>query len=519
MFVLDALPPAAEPLGERVLSHGEVANRLADRRPGYPLGQWLATLEFDELTEAELVQVAEAWERQERHLAARRNELYAALESRTAPAWDGLPPARSAEEWEQIAGRARVDAVSMRLGMAWQTAGERFEHATALASTGVLAQTGAALSRGEVSEASARLFVRCTSGVSADVARAVESALLPRAGRLTPGKLGRLLKREVARRRPDLDALENEEARARRCVTRPRPSDFGMATLQVEGPAEDIHSLWTAIDALGRATTFAAKESLRAAGLPSAAAEGIDAHRFDALINLAAGALAQGGLPERHGRRPSIQVTVALSTLLGLDDEPGDLDGHGALDAHTVRRIASDPTATWHRLVTDDLGRVLDYGTTRYRPPQDLTDLVIARDRTCIFPTCSVPARNCQIDHIVPFPTGPTSESNTGPECGRHHRAKTAKLTSVRYDPATGEAVWVDQFGVPAVRTPETVPTAPASDATLRQISAILRRGSEDMVLAADRARADIEARRTLEQGPQALPPRTSGQDDEAPPF
>lgn len=162
---------------------------------------------------------------------------------------------------------------------------------------------------------------------------------------------------------------------------------------------------------------------------------------------------------------------------------------------------------------------MIDYGTTRYRPPQDLTDFVLARDRTCIFPTCSVPARRCQIDPFVPYPTGPTSQSNNGPECGRHHQPKTAKLYSVSYDPATGEAAWVDQFGAVFSRLPETVPIAPESDTTLRQISAILRRGREDMVLAAERARADLGPRRTAD--PVRWLPRvaTTGKDDDPPPF
>ena len=33
-------------------------------------------------------------------------------------------------------------------------------------------------------------------------------------------------------------------------------------------------------------------------------------------------------------------------------------------------------TGTWHRLVTDELGHLIDYGQTVYRPPQDLQDFV-----------------------------------------------------------------------------------------------------------------------------------------------
>ena len=105
--------------------------------------------------------------------------------------------------------------------------------------------------------------------------------------------------------------------------------------------------------------------------------------------------------------RPSIQVTVALSTLLGLDEQPGDLDGSGPIPASLARRIAADQSGTWRRLVTDETGRLVNYGRSTYRPPKDLADHVIARDRTCRFPTCNRKAGRCEIDRenvSVPLP-------------------------------------------------------------------------------------------------------------------
>jgi len=39
-----------------------------------------------------------------------------------------------------------------------------------------------------------------------------------------------------------------------------------------------------------------------------------------------------------------VHVTVALSTLLGLDEQPGELAGHGPIPAVLARRLAADPT-------------------------------------------------------------------------------------------------------------------------------------------------------------------------------
>jgi hypothetical protein len=94
-------------------------------------------------------------------------------------------------------------------------------------------------------------------------------------------------------------------------------------------------------------------------------------------------------LPREHGLRPSVQVTVALSTLLGLDEQPGELSGSGPIPAAVARRIAADETGTWRRLLTDERAHLVDYGRTTYRPPKDLAEHVIARDRTCRYPHCN----------------------------------------------------------------------------------------------------------------------------------
>jgi hypothetical protein len=49
---------------------------------------------------------------------------------------------------------------------------------------------------------------------------------------------------------------------------------------------------------------------------------------------------------------------------------------------------------------------------------------VHARDQRCTSPGCGAKAERCQLDHIVPFPTGPTGPDNLAAECPRHHRTK-----------------------------------------------------------------------------------------------
>jgi hypothetical protein len=61
----------------------------------------------------------------------------------------------------------------------------------------------------------------------------------------------------------------------------------------------------------------------------------------------------------------------------------------------------------------------------RYRPSQKLADFVRCRDLTCRFPGCTEPATNCDVDHTIPWPYGPTQAANLKCLCRKHHLLKT----------------------------------------------------------------------------------------------
>jgi hypothetical protein len=134
----------------------------------------------------------------------------------------------------------------------------------------------------------------------------------------------------------------------------------------------------------------------------------------------------RSGPGRRSGRSGArVQVTVALDTLTGTANEPAELTGYGPITADLARAIAQHPDSTWRRLVTDPLsGQLLDYGRTTYRPPAALAEYVAARDVTCIHPNCSTPAEKSDLDHLIPYPRGTTSQENLRPLCRRHHRLK-----------------------------------------------------------------------------------------------
>ena len=113
----------------------------------------------------------------------------------------------------------------------------------------------------------------------------------------------------------------------------------------------------------------------------------------------------------------------------------------------------------WRRLVTDPVdGRLLDYGRTAYTPPQPLVDFLLARDGTCRFPGCPVPAHRCDIDHAVPFDDGGrTDPANCGPLCRRHHRLKTFTDWQLRRHP-DGSVTWISPTGARYDLPPPTIP-------------------------------------------------------------
>ena len=85
-----------------------------------------------------------------------------------------------------------------------------------------------------------------------------------------------------------------------------------------------------------------------------------------------------------------------------------------------------------------------------YRPSAFLREQVIERDRTCVFPWCSRPARACQLDHIQPYdpddPAAGTHSDNLACLCTFHHRLKTHGHWHYRMT-APGEYQWTSPHG------------------------------------------------------------------------
>lgn len=60
-----------------------------------------------------------------------------------------------------------------------------------------------------------------------------------------------------------------------------------------------------------------------------------------------------------------------------------------------------------------------------YRPSRALADFVRSRDLTCRAPGCDKPATQCDLDHTIPYPNGPTHAGNLKCLCRHCHILKT----------------------------------------------------------------------------------------------
>jgi len=137
----------------------------------------------------------------------------------------------------------------------------------------------------------------------------------------------------------------------------------------------------------------------------------------------------------------------------------------------TVERLGEatlDLLAEWAGHDQFTVTPVLDLNRTdavdRHDPPVWMRELVILRDKHCIFPWCATDARSCDLDHIVPYrqppdpndaaatgadraPPGQTHPDNLAPLCRGHHNIKTHGRWKYRRN-RDGTYTWTSRHGL-----------------------------------------------------------------------
>src|SRR5690625_1091941 len=234
------------------------------------------------------------------------------------------------------------------------------------------------------------------------------------AGVHTPGQLRSWLNRFIARTEPEQQHQRRKREWAQRSVFIKHSGD-GTAGLHATIGDADAVAIQDLLDQLARERADAT------AGLTAKQA------CCDVLADILLGRIRLDGSDTGTSRISArIGVTVPVRSLAGLTDQPGStLDGSVTLEAETIRHLAAEPGTLFYRLLRDPSNNLLEVTATTYRASERLRHALAFRDGCCAFPTCQKPAHRCDLDHIEPWPDGPTTASNLQYLCRRHHRLKS----------------------------------------------------------------------------------------------
>ncbi len=165
--------------------------------------------------------------------------------------------------------------------------------------------------------------------------------------------------------------------------------------------------------------------------------------RGQALIEVIHRATAAGEQPPT-GVKTTLIVTMNYDDLknqVGAATVLGTPAGGTLLAPDTVRRLACD--ADLIPAVLGTKSQLLDLGhATRLATPAQLLALWL-RDKHCTFPGCATPAHWCDAHHLTHWADGgPTTLTNLGLLCGRHHTIVHRDHLHGHYDPDTNSIHW-----------------------------------------------------------------------------
>jgi hypothetical protein len=308
-----------------------VRQGLAWQRPGLAESARLAALDFAGLTAIERIDALAGQQRQQAWWSARQLSLLSLISQQDS----------SSKHW-------CLEEIGCVLGLSGPAAQNLLKHAEQLCHH--LPATLAALFEGRIGLGHATAIAEASYALPDQILTAYEDRVLRSAPQQSTVQLKRSAKRVALQLDPASAEQKHQCSVADRHI-RIAPADHGTAWLMALLPAAQAQLLYDRVDAAAR---LAPADDVRP----------MDQLRADALVNAVLHG-TDGDLPTAQGHRPSIQVTVPLSTLTGRTEEPGWLDGYGPIPAGYARQLAHDPTATWRRLVTDPVsGQLLDYGTT-----------------------------------------------------------------------------------------------------------------------------------------------------------
>ncbi len=319
------------------------------------------------------------------------------IRRRPAPGAAPEGPARLPAGWDPSAEAEVSYALAEYRGTAQDLLGRAHDLETRLPGT------RAAFRAGVLRLSKVEIICRATALLDADEARAAEEMVLGRAGQLTPAGLRSAITRAVMQVAPGKARKRREDA-ARRARVERRPEYSGNAALAgrelppAQVLAADQRITWWATQ-LKQAGAEGSMDQLRAQAYldlllntdsrPAPPAEqasdskdgngGMTGEGPQGPGDGRSGPPHPAGPPAPPGAGviPAgfigrVNLTVPLTTLLGLADRPGEIPALGPLDPWLARDLAraaaANPKTTWCLIVTDQDGHAIGHGCARPGP-------------------------------------------------------------------------------------------------------------------------------------------------------
>lgn len=269
--------------------------------------------------------------------------------------------------------------------------------------------TLAALTEGRISEWVATSVCREVICLSADDRRRVDESIKDRLGEVSLGRLRGRVRALVQELDQAAVVAQREREKAQRHVSvRPAPGDMAYLTALV--PLQQAISVY--------ATLTRDAATLVGTGDP----EGRSRSQVmaDLLVERSTG----------QGAAPAVPVEVQLimtdRTLLGGEDIPAWIPGHGPMPASSARSWIRDEALEvfLRRLYTDpQSGQLVGMESRRREFPESLRRMVILRDDTCRTPYCDAQIKH--LDHVLSVQSGgETSWENGSGLCARCNYTK-----------------------------------------------------------------------------------------------
>ncbi|MET0696076.1 MAG: DUF222 domain-containing protein, partial [Acidimicrobiia bacterium] len=297
-----------------------------------------------------------------------------------------------------------------------------------------------ALHEGLIDLARARILSDLSMPLPRDLARQVCDTALERAPSLTTGQLRAHLQRLIISVDPTAAQERYEQKLEERRVFSEQAEDGTANLIGLNLPPAETSRAMRRINRLARA--LKAKGDRRR----------IDQIRADILLDLLTGKRQ----PDGSSDTGVVEIRVDMTTLAGVDDQPGEIPGWGAVLADVARQIVDEASdSEWRIVPVDEKGQPVGVVTTRRRPTTAQKRQVETRNPTCVFPGCRMPAAECDLNHEIPWAEAHrTTIRELGPLCRHdhidHHRHRW-KLKQIR----PGIYQWTSPLGHTYITGPD----------------------------------------------------------------